>query len=369
MKKLVFGITSLGLGGAERVLVDIANKLKDDYEISILTIYGGGEFEKTLDSKIKLESIYNRPFNSMNWIKRKLAVLRILLLKGSLYKKYIYGKYDIEIAFLEGPVTRLFSIRKNKTRKIAWIHNDISKVYGNSLIAKLKKNVDQKAYSKYDSLIFVSEDNLSVFENEYKKLDKIKKEVIYNYIDSNNVIQKASQDVEELSSNDTSIVTVTRLVEQKAIDRLIRVHKKLLDDGINHKIYVVGDGPERHKLEKQISDYKVENTFILLGKKENPYPYIKTADCFVLFSYYEGYGMVIEEAKILDKFIMITDTAAREALKGYDKSKITENTEEGIYKAIKDFVLNKQNFRQNEENIVKYNNEEILEEIKKLMGD
>ena len=77
MKKLVFGITSLTLGGAERVLVDIVNKLKDNYEISIFTIYGAGEFEKSIDSKIKIESVYNKSFYSMSWFKRKMAVLKM----------------------------------------------------------------------------------------------------------------------------------------------------------------------------------------------------------------------------------------------------------------------------------------------------
>ena len=62
MKKIVFGITSLGIGGAERVLVDIANSLKDEYEITIFTLYGGGAFEKELDSKIKKVSLYKMPY-------------------------------------------------------------------------------------------------------------------------------------------------------------------------------------------------------------------------------------------------------------------------------------------------------------------
>lgn len=65
MKKLLFGITSLGLGGAERVLVDIANKLCDKYDITIFTIYSGGELEKQLSKKIKLKSLYNIEYNDL----------------------------------------------------------------------------------------------------------------------------------------------------------------------------------------------------------------------------------------------------------------------------------------------------------------
>ena len=65
MEKLLFGITSLTLGGAERVLVDIANKLCDKYDITIFTIYSGGELEKQLSKKVKLKSLYNVSYNDL----------------------------------------------------------------------------------------------------------------------------------------------------------------------------------------------------------------------------------------------------------------------------------------------------------------
>ena len=73
MKKIVFGITSLTLGGAERVLVDIANRLKDEYDITIFTLYGKGIFEKELDEKIKLVNLYDFSYNEMNNTKKELS--------------------------------------------------------------------------------------------------------------------------------------------------------------------------------------------------------------------------------------------------------------------------------------------------------
>ena len=78
-----------------------------------------------------------------------------------------------------------------------------------------------------------------------------------------------------------------------------------------------------------------ENNFYLLGAKENPYPYIKYANYFCLLSNYEGYGMVLDEAKILNKPIIITDTASRESIINYNKGTIVENSEKGIYKGLK----------------------------------
>ena len=77
--------------------------------------------------------------------------LKVLLGKRKIYKKFIKEDYDVEIAFLEGPITRLFSVKNKKTRKIAWIHNDISKVYGNGIKSKLKRYIDKKIYCKYEA--------------------------------------------------------------------------------------------------------------------------------------------------------------------------------------------------------------------------
>ena len=164
MKKILFGITSLTLGGAERVLVDLANKLCEKYDITIFTIYANGELEKELNSKVKLKSLYNVSYKELSNIKKHFTIpLKVLLGKRKIYKKFIKEDYDVEIAFLEGPITRLFSVKNKKTRKIAWIHNDISKVYGNGIKSKLKRYIDKKIYCKYETLVFVSIDNMKKF--------------------------------------------------------------------------------------------------------------------------------------------------------------------------------------------------------------
>lgn len=377
MKKILFGITSLTLGGAERVLVDLANALCDKYEITIFTIYAKGELEKQLNNKIKLKSLYDEAYLELSPLKRKFVVpLEVLLLKKKIYKKYIKDNYDVEIAFLEGPITRLFSINNKNTKKIAWIHNDITKVFGNGLKSKLKKILDKKIYSKYDTIVFVSEDNLKKFNKEYKDirnkyLEPIKKEVIYNYIDKENIIKKAEEKNDDIVFNKDRInfVTVARLVEQKGIDRLIEIHSRLIKNGLKHNFYIIGDGPEKEKLEILIKKQKIEETFKLLGKKENPYPYIKKADYFCLLSRFEGYGMVLEEAKILDKPIIITDTAAREAVENYENARIFKNTEDGIYNGLENIILNNNKEKLKNDNKFEYDNKNIIEKIERLMEE
>ena len=389
MKKILFGITGLTIGGAERVLVDLVNKLCDDYDITIFTIYPKGELEKELNQNIKLKSLYNKPYKKLSKIGQKIfAPLKVLLFENRIYKKYIKENYDVEIAFLEGPITRLFSVKNKDAKKIVWIHNDISKVFGNGIKAKLKKNLDGKTYSKYDELVFVSKDNLDKFNKVYSNLDNenINKKVIYNYIDKERILQKSCENV-DVSFNDNNInfVSVARLVEQKGVDRLIKVHKKLIESGYMHNFYVIGDGPEKEKLEKLIKENDVEKTFYLLGQKENPYPYIKNSTYFCLLSRFEGYGMVLEEAKILNKPIIITNTAAREAVENYNNKFILENTEDGIYNGLKDIIAketedkkekNKNDGEQNEKGkkseeieTNNYDNLDIIRKVKELIGE
>ena len=287
--------------------------------------------------------------------------------KSKIYKKEIKGKYDTEIAFLEGPITRIFSVKNNDVKKIAWIHNDISQVFGNNIKAKVKKMIDKKIYSKYQELIFVSKDNLDKFNKMYPSIN-VEKKVIHNYIDKEEVLRKAKEKQEvDFDRNEFNLVTVTRLVEQKGIDRLIDIHKKLVENGIKYNIYVIGDGPEKEKLKNMIKEKQIESTFFLLGKQTNPYPYIKNADYFCLLSRFEGYGMVIEEAKILNKNIVITNTAAREAVEGYEKAIILNNNEEDIYLGLKEII---QNYVKDTENTTTqsiYDNEEIVKQVKEIL--
>ncbi len=363
MKKVVLGITSLTVGGAEKVLVDLVNCLKDRYDITILTIYGGGKFESMVDKKVKIINIFDKPYKDYSFIKRKLISLVFLfkILRKRIYMKYIKDKYDVEIAFLEGPITTLFSTCP-KANSIAWIHNDISLVFGKGIKAIVKKLVNKKIYSKYNHLVFVSKDNLEKFNKIYNI--KNDKRVIYNYLNIDSVLEKAKAfKPEKMNDKKPSFLVVARLVAQKGLMRLLKVHRKLINNGFKHNIYIIGDGPLKEELESKIIEYKLNKSFILLGEKSNPYPYMKKADALLLPSLYEGYGMVIIEGRILKKYILITDTAAREALIGYKNATIVSNNEKGLYNGLKDLIEKKYKIY----NVKPYSNDDIINDIIKLI--
>ncbi|MBP3502944.1 MAG: glycosyltransferase [Clostridia bacterium] len=372
-KKILFGITSLGLGGAERVLVDISNKLCEKYDITIFSIYDKGELKKELNKNIKFKSLYDCRYDELSKIQKMWIPIKILLFSKFIYNKKIKQDYDVEISFLEGPITRLFATKNNKTKKIAWIHNDIKRVFGSGIKSKLKRNIDKKIYTKYNDLVFVSNDNMEKFQEIYNDINTENMHVIYNYIDSELVIKKSKDYINfgnHFGQLDEKIfVTVCRLVKQKALDRLIKIHSKLIKNGYKHKFYIIGDGPEKENLKSLIDQENVKETFILLGKKENPYPYIKQADYFCLLSYFEGYGMVLEEAKILNKKIIITDTAARESLEGYKKGIILDNSEEGIYNGLLKIIKLDENNNEDINDEYQYDNNDKIQKIIDLVGE
>lgn len=345
----------------------MVNKLSDTFDITIFTIYGKGELEKSLNQNIKVKRMFEYRYQELTKIQKVIIPLKILLFQKSYYKKYIQGDYDVEVAFLEGPVTRLFSTKNNHTKKIAWIHNDISRVYGNGIKAKIKLMIDRSIYNKYQKLVFVSKDNKEVFDIRYPDI-KPSEEVIYNYINSENVIEKAEETIDfQFDHNQLNFLTVARLVEQKGIDRLIRIHRELIANHYANKFYIIGDGPEKEELEKLIKEEHLQETFFLLGAKENPYPYMKQADIFCLLSKFEGYGMVLEEAKILNKPIIITNTAAREAVENYKNAIIVENDEHEIYNKLKYIIENDiKSFGKDEK---EYRNEDIITKLENLLEE
>lgn len=363
MKKIVFAITSLQHGGAERVLIDIVNCLKDQYDITVFSLYRGS-LEKQLNKKVHYIPYKDRVFEEVSQEERKeiSKMLQMPSLRKKFYETYFQGKYDVEVAFLEGPVTWMLSV-PGTAKKIAWVHNDIGKVFGTGWKAKLKKQRNKKAYQAYQKLIFVSQDNLEAFEKCFPQ-NKVSKQVIYNYVDGATIQKKAKEKIKlPFSKKETNFLSVSRLTEQKALGRLIDVHDRLIKDGFQHHIYVLGDGPLRKELEEKIHTLKLETTFHLLGATDNPYPYMKATDYMILLSYYEGYPMVLLEGKVLNKNIIITDTAAREVLKGYDLGTIIPNNEKGIYEGMRQIIKNPSK----KESKKTYRNDEIIHDIIKVI--
>lgn len=363
MKKVLFAITNLEIGGAEKVLVNLVNQLKNKYQITVLTLYGSGCLEKKVDKEIKVESIFKCSYEKMSFIKRKICALQIKVpfLRKRLYKRYVAHQYDVEIAFLEGPITDLLQ-EKSPSKKIAWIHTDLLAHYPESKYKKLLKT-----YNHYENLVFVSKNSLEKFETIAKDNYQGKKQIIYNYIDFDAIKLAGKDKMKESFSNHPNFVVVARLVPAKGIERLMKVHKDLLAKGYLHHIYVIGEGPLKEVLLNLQKEYGIIDTFHFLGKKMNPYPYIVKGDYFLLPSLYEGYPVTLMEAMALNQYIIATNIASAEVLEDYPNKLIVENTEEGIYEGLKGLILKKKS--PSKKKYTMSQNGKILEEICHLIEE
>ena len=240
------------------------------------------------------------------------------------YLPKLEKKYDVAISYLW---PHYFVAEKvSAKKKIAWIHTDFS-----TIETDIKE--DLRIWNKFDNIVAVSEECKNSFLNKYPSLNN-KVSVIEN-ITSPEFINKMSQEnvEKEIADNKSfKLISVARLSHAKGIDNAVRALKILKDRGLNNiKWYVVGYGGDEEMIRSLIKENNLEDSFILLGKKINPYPYMKACDVYVQPSRYEGKAVTVVEAQILNKPVIITNyTTAQSQLKNGFDGYITELSIEGI---------------------------------------
>jgi len=335
MKKILFLIPTLGGGGAERVLVNLVNNLdKQRYDITIRTLFNTDVNSNFLNNNIKFFKGKVKQFKGNTYL-LKLFSPRFL------YKFFIEDKYDIVVSYLEGPTARIISGCTDKnTKKVSWIHceHESKKAFKHSFRSFAEA---KKCYMCYDSTICVAD---SVKQNflSFVNVDNCK--VLYNTNETEKILSKAEESLDVTLSNEINIFSVGRLTYVKGYERLINIHKKLLDEGIKHHVYVLGTGEEYEKLSQIINKLGVEDTFHLLGFKSNPYKYVKKSDLFVCSSWREGFSTAVTEALILGIPVVSTCCSGAYEMLGYNNEYgiVTENSEEGLYQGLKHILEDEQ---------------------------
>ncbi len=335
-KKILFFINTLCAGGAERVLVDMVNNMdKEKYSITIQTFFDGGEFSDNLRPHIEHKSI----IRVKNSFLRKAIVyaLSFIIPPRIVHRLFIGNKYDYECAYLEGVPTKLIAASGNKNaRKYAWVHTDIcNNLKVDKVFGSINKQI--KCYRKYDKIVCVSQ---GVKESLMELCGNFENaEVVYNVINDKKIKALAQ---EQNCNGSFKIVTVGRLEEPKGYDRLLRVHKRLMDEGFKYKLKFVGDGSKREELQAYVEDNALAESTEFVGYCDNPYKYIITADLLVSPSRVEGFSTVVCESLILGKPIVATDCCGtKEILGNSEFGLVTENNEEAIYEGIKKMLLDK----------------------------
>jgi glycosyltransferase involved in cell wall biosynthesis len=142
---------------------------------------------------------------------------------------------------------------------------------------------------------------------------------------------------------------------QKGFDRLLKVHKRLLDEGFKHKVLIVGDGYDFENIKNLRTQLGIDKTATMLGFTDNPYPYFKNAGFYILSSRYEGFPTVLFEAITLKKNIIATDVSGvTEMLENGKLGLVIENSEDGIYQGMKQALTNPESFDIYQKNLKDY---------------
>ena len=342
MKKILIFVDSLNEGGVSKVLLDLLENInKEKYDITVMTLYNQGVYIDEVRKYAKYKYCFNIPDANDNSLKAKLyrkywgGMLR--LPESFMYRWFVKEKYDIEIAFMHGWSTKFISGSNNKkSKKIAWVHADLvtwDKVDG------VFKNLEhhKKAYSKFDEVICVSQ---IVKEGIEKKYNVKNAKVLYNPINREKILKLSNEKIDDINhSNKFKLISVGRLSKEKGYDRLLRVVKKLVNEQIGCELLIIGSGKEYDKLNSYIKNNNLEYNIKIVGYKENPYKYVKSSDLFVCSSLSEGYSLVIAESLVLGIPVVSTKCSGPiEILRNGENGLLVENSEEGLYKGLKEII-------------------------------
>ena len=295
----------LVLNGATKVLVDYLKILsKLNYEVTLLVKYNLEEenyFLEDIPKGNNCKFIFNKKMYEEYFYKNKSILNKIKkeyirqLSKIQMINKIKEEekKYDLTIDFTQILLGKNFKLRNPI---IAWNHENLLKKNRNSYLKNVKSL--KKGYKNYDKIISITEKMKDIFISELD-IEEKKCEILYNPLDVNLIeeksLEKVSKKYKELLETDY-FLQVSRLVYEKNLLELIEIYKNLKEKGIKEKLYIIGEGKERDKIEKLIEKLGLEKDILLLGKLKNPYPFFKNAKLFLHTAVSESFGMVLIES-------------------------------------------------------------------------
>ena len=340
-KRLFIAIQYLEIGGAERSLIGLLNAIDyTRYEVDLFVYDHRGEFMPLIPKAVRLlpeikeYAAINRPIKEI--VKEGqigIALARIFSkIQYAIYHKihrpkegsgifqYVadcvtpflpslrkYGTYDLAISFLTP-----HNIVRDKVKaqqKIAWIHTDYSTI-------SVHAEKELPVWKSFDRIMAVSEGVKKTFLQTFPTLaDKV--EVMENILSPTFVQEQA--DMQEVA-NEMPIIdgelrfcSVGRYTSAKNFDNVPFICRMLVEKGLKFKWYIIGYGGDEALIKRNIQQAGMEQVCILLGKKSNPYPYMKACDIYIQPSRFEGKAVTVREAQILGKPVVITRFATSSA--------------------------------------------------------
>lgn len=339
--KILFRLRSLEMGGVPRVVLDLLNNLSQDkFEITLLLNLYQGELRTEIPKHIHLVTIakgredfsQNPLIHKVQLVLRKLKLMFYEKFPSVLYNQKLKENFDIEVAPGYAEFEWILNSPNKKSRKIGWFHTDVSYDKDQNRVMKRINLMKQ-----FDWMIFGSAQTRQVIEDLYD-VTYPKSSVIYNVINIEEAIKK-SEEFEVNYEVKPVFSSVGRLHFRKGYDALMRIHKRLLDEGFVHSIAVVGGGNEMGNLKNQAKETGVEKTFLLLDTQKNPYNYVAASDYFILPSRSESYPLTIGEVMGLGIPIISTNVGGIPEMIDHEIDGYLVNfDEEEIYRAMKRFL-------------------------------
>lgn len=385
MKKILFKVKGLGIGGIERLAIDILNNLKLEDKKIILLIenkeenFLEGQLNKNIE-KVYLKPDWFNPFLIKIKSRKKNIFYKLLyniliscekIILSKNINNYIENNKEAEI-FIDynGEAGKYIHKIKN-IKKVMWIHLSFLGIKEN------KRKKLEKRFQNFDKIVTICDE----MEEEVRKLFPILEEKIikiYNFINFEKVEEKLKEysfdEKEKKMMSEKYCISVGRLATVKDYETTINAFKILREKGINEKLYIIGDGNNRENLEKIIKVNRLENQIFLLGAKNNPYIWMKNADIFIHSSKLEGFGLVLVEAIYCGIPVISSNfkCGAKEILLNGECGELFEvgNDEELAQKIEKLLIDNerRQKYILNSRKIVdKYSMEKILKNYKELI--
>ncbi len=343
-------MSKLSVGGMEKALLNLINysNFVNDYDVTIYTLYSlEDKYLDELRTKVKVKLLWNHKWNILGKmvcaVKMTMYLVKLLLLKSS---------YDVAICYpYQHPILARLT-RCTCANNIIFIHNNLEMKYGDKTLTHVRK----MKYDKFKKVICVSnnakESFLRLCPNYHGKCI-----VINNYINGDEILTKSMEKITDFKHGDYPLfINIARHEEKsKKISRIIDASKKLVSEGYKFNVLLIGDGEDHLEYQRLVTEYKLDEVVYLIGKKVNPYPYLKMADCFVFSSLYEGYGIVLDEARILNKPIITTDVADAKAIVGEGYGILCTNDDDGVYDGMKEYLDKEFTFKK-KFNYQKFNN-------------
>ncbi len=395
-KNILILMPSMFIGGAERSLIGLLDSIDyTKYDIDLFLNRHEGEFLNLIPEKVNLlpqidaYTNFDRPIKDVLFSKNFKYGIARLKAKVDMRKNVKLGnehnvwsslqfisnrltpllpnidkEYDLAINFLG--IADVLGQKVKAKKKLAWIHTDYTKLVPN-------KELDMDTYSKVDYVVTVSKDCENQFLSVYPML-KNKSLVVENILSEKFIKEKSNEKITddkfEINNDQIKLVSIGRFTDAKNFDNVPQICKYILEKGIDVKWYIIGFGGDESLIKQKIKEFDMEQHVIILGKKENPYPYIKACDIYVQPSRYEGKAVAAREAQILNKPVVITDfeTSKSQLTNEFDGIIVPMDNEgcaEGICNLIKDKEL-QQRLIENTK-ITDYTNKQELEKIYALL--